>query len=114
MKKLIVMLALANVATGAIAMDIGGAIDGGAHDAEVARAVANAPANHPVTVITLASKTIPGSGLAATTRQVVAQPIRVVDGGVKTPDGTCFDLDAQGNVKPVSGDCVVLRSVDSR
>ncbi|MGF6996861.1 hypothetical protein [Paraburkholderia sp. GAS32] len=113
MKKLIFMLALANVATGAMAMDVGGVSDGGAYDAEVARIVASAPVNHPVTVITLSSTTLPGTGLAATTRPVVAQPIRVVDGGVKTPDGTCFDLDAQGNVKPLSGNCVVLRSVDS-
>lgn len=99
MKKLLFMFALVNVATGAMAMDVGG--------------VSDAPVNHPVAVITLSSTTLPGTGLATTTRPVVAQPIRVVDGGVKTPDGTCFDLDAQGNVKPLSGNCVVLRSVDS-
>lgn len=70
-----------------------------------------ADAAQPVTVVTLTSTTLPALSGGALTHPVVAQPIRVVDGGVKATAGSCFDLDGQGNVVPVAGDCVVLRSV---
>jgi len=69
---------------------------------------------HPVTVVTLYSTTVPAMGESASARPVVAQPIQVVAGGVKSTPGSCFDLAANGDVNPAAGDCVVLRSAVAR
>jgi hypothetical protein len=63
-----------------------------------------------VTVVTLFSSTLPALGETVLVRPVVTQPIYVVDGGVKPTPGSCFDLAANGDVNPVAGECVVLRS----
>jgi hypothetical protein len=67
----------------------------------------------PVTVITLRSATVPDDTNAASRRPQVANPIQVSNGGVRTEPGSCFAISADGNLNPLPGDCVVLRSTGS-
>ncbi|CAG9236913.1 conserved exported hypothetical protein [Paraburkholderia tropica] len=68
---------------------------------------------HPVTVITLYSETRAAPGAFPRANDADnTPPIRVVNGGVNEPEGTCFDMDARGHITPAAGSCVVMRSAD--
>lgn len=79
--------------------------------ASLAHAQAAASDVHPVTVITLYSETRTApQALPRADEAPKNPPIRIVNGGVKEPAGTCFDLDPSGHVTPAAGSCVILRS----
>ena len=64
---------------------------------------------HPVTVITLYSETRSAPGTFPRKDENASPPIQIVNGGVKEPDGTCFDMDDSGHITP-AGSCVTMRS----
>ncbi len=70
---------------------------------------ASAPAGHAVTVVTLYSETRVAPGIDAKP-QSDRPPIQVVNGGVKSAEGSCWEMDDTGQIRPVPGDCYVLRS----
>lgn len=65
---------------------------------------------HPVTVVTLYSEATPRDHLSATSVKEARPPIEIVDGGVKSAGGSCWDMDDKGRVTAAPGDCYVLRS----
>lgn len=71
-----------------------------------------APEGHAVTVVTLYSETRPAPGTLNQAKSVeqTRPPIQIVDGGVKSADGSCWTLSESGQITPVAGDCFVLRS----
>jgi hypothetical protein len=73
---------------------------------------ATAPEGHPVTVVTLYSemRPAPGALIAPKPAKPTRPPIQIVDGGVKSADGSCWTLSDSGQLTPVAGDCYVLRS----
>lgn len=79
--------------------------------AEIAEAgePASAPVAHPVTVVTLYSETRSAPGINVKP-QSDRPPIQIVDGGVKSADGSCWEMDETGQIRTVPGDCYVLRS----
>jgi hypothetical protein len=65
---------------------------------------------HPVTVVTLYSEATPRDRLSATSEKQSRPPIEIVDGGVKSAGGSCWNMDDKGRVTAAPGDCYILRS----
>jgi len=70
---------------------------------------ASAPAGHAVTTVTLYSEARVAPGIGAKP-QSDRPPIQIVDGGVKSAEGSCWEMDESGQIRTVPGDCYVLRS----
>lgn len=74
-----------------------------------AQSPAEAPGVSNVTVVTLYSETR-NSGKSMDQGAPKRPPIQIVNGGVKGPEKSCWELSPSGKMTPVAGDCYILRS----
>ncbi|QYY33700.1 hypothetical protein K2O51_31130 (plasmid) [Cupriavidus pinatubonensis] len=66
-------------------------------------------AGSKVTVVTLYSEAWVAPGMGGGD-QSSRPPIQIVNGGVKSAGGSCWELSPTGEIKTVPGECYVLRS----
>ena len=66
-----------------------------------------------VTVVTLYSETRPTKGGTPNEDKPLRQPIKIVNGGVKSAGDSCWRMSDTGEVTTVPGSCYVLRSAEA-